>query len=58
MGHTTGSHKTNVALPDHYRDLEKYRDENVRPIPAAAGDCIICKPPPAAGCLFPTALRR
>jgi ectoine hydroxylase-related dioxygenase (phytanoyl-CoA dioxygenase family) len=36
-----GSHKANWVLPERYRDLDKYIDENVRPIPAKAGDCII-----------------
>ncbi len=36
-----GSHKTNWTLPQRFRNLDKYIDENVRPIPAKAGDCII-----------------
>ena len=36
-----GSHKANVTLPDHYRNLDEYIDENVRPIGCKAGDCII-----------------
>lgn len=36
-----GSHKANVGLPAHYRKLDDYIDENVRPIGCRAGDCII-----------------
>ena len=36
-----GSHKANVNLPDNYRNLDEYIDENVRPIGCKAGDCII-----------------
>ena len=36
-----GSHKANVGLPAHYRELDDYIDENVRPIGCRAGDCII-----------------
>lgn len=36
-----GSHKANVSLPDKYRNLDEYIDENVRAIGCKAGDCII-----------------
>ena len=36
-----GSHKSNLALPPHYRDLSQEIADAVRPIPAAPGDCII-----------------
>lgn len=36
-----GSHKSNVGLPERFRDLSQRVMPAVRPVPAAAGDCII-----------------
>lgn len=41
LSHSPGSHKANVDLPQKYRNLNEHIDENVRPIPAGPGDCII-----------------
>ena len=36
-----GSHKANMPVPAHMRDLSKSVHPTVKPIPAKAGDCII-----------------
>ena len=42
-----GSHKANINLPAHMRDLSKFVHPTIKPIPAKAGDCIIFTSVPA-----------
>ena len=37
----TGSHKANIEVPSHMRDLSKFVHPTIKPVPAKAGDCII-----------------
>ena len=50
-----GSHKANIQVPAHMRDLSKFVHPTIKPIPAKAGDCIIFTSVPASP--FPVALQ-
>ena len=42
-----GSHKANIQVPAHMRDLSKFVHPTIKPIPAKSGDCIIFTSVPA-----------